>query len=223
MILVEQAGGEDHPAYRKLEAANLRRQYDFLQSLVEAALETDQPYLSHAIVRTLHVHAMSCLFEDAGVYRKVAVRAGGHRAALPSRVPDLMELFINQVNRAWAGTDALTLCAFVYWRICHIHPFVNGNGRAARAASYFVLCVKNGAWLPGDPILPERMRLRKPLYGPALSKTDEGAGIRQTPLGALKSLISADLSEQLRAAGAPSPGLCADLAKLAHLPSSAVH
>ena len=55
-----------------------------------------------------------------------------------------MDDFVNTVNRAWEKADELTLGAYVLWRLNHIHPFINGNGRTARAASYFVICLKLG-------------------------------------------------------------------------------
>jgi hypothetical protein len=57
------------------------------------------------------------------------------------------------------------------WRLNYI-PFINGNGRTARAASYFVLCCKAGGWLPGNPILPELLRQNRPAYVAALQKAD---------------------------------------------------
>lgn len=44
---------------------------------------------------------------------------------------------------------------FISGSLKDIHPFVNGSGRTARAASYFVLFLKLGGWLLGTPVLPE--------------------------------------------------------------------
>ena len=80
------------------------------------------------------------------------------------------------------------------WRITHIHPFVNGNGRTARAVCYFILCVKAGIWLPGNTILPEQLR-REPIrteYVAALREADSGQG------QSLVMLIHRLLTEQLQ-------------------------
>ena len=69
-----------------------------------------------------------------------------------------MEDFVDMGNRIWESVSALDLAASVLWRLNYIHPFVNGNGRTARAAAYFVICVKASAWLPGTTILPEMLR-----------------------------------------------------------------
>lgn len=77
------------------------------------------------------------------------------------RVNALMDDFVNLVNRRWSETEPVSLAAYVLWRLNYIHPFINGNGRTARAACYFVLCVKVKGWLGGDTILPERLRAHR--------------------------------------------------------------
>ena len=59
-----------------------------------------------------------------------------------------MDDFVNLINLYWESGDTVRLSAEVLWRLNFIHPFINGNGRTARAACYFVLCVKCG-WMSG--------------------------------------------------------------------------
>ena len=75
-----------------------------------------------------------------------------------------MDDFVNTANREWEKADPLTLGAHVLWRLNHIHPFINGNERTARAASYFVICLKLSGWLPGTTILPELLRQNRIEY-----------------------------------------------------------
>lgn len=76
-----------------------------------------------------------------------------------------MDDFVNQVNRHWGSTqDPVFLAAFVLWRLNYIHPFINGNGRTARAACYFVLCLAAGGLLPGSPALPELITQNREEY-----------------------------------------------------------
>jgi Fic family protein len=84
-----------------------------------------------------------------------------------------MDDFVNTVNRVREQSDSVVLASFVLWRMNAIHPFINGNGRTARAASYFVLCVKSGGWLPGAPILPELLRQNRLEYVSALQAADQ--------------------------------------------------
>lgn len=159
MILSELVrGNEDHPAYRALEVANGGRHYDFLQSVVETAMAVGKPFLSQTVIKAINYHAIACLHSYAGEYRPCAVTVGDHDPPDHYRVNALMDDFVNEVNRYWDELDEVSLAAYVLWRLNWIHPFINGNGRTARAACYFVLCVKLGGWLPGTIILPELLR-----------------------------------------------------------------
>ena len=89
------------------------------------------------------------------------------------------------------------LATYVLWRLNHIHPFINGNGRTARAACYFVLCVKAGGWLSGDVILPERLQSNRDEYMEALRKADEAEDAGKPDLTELCALVSRMLTEQL--------------------------
>ena len=82
-----------------------------------------------------------------------------------------MDDFVNTVNRYWFEMDAIELSAYVLWRLNWIHPFINGNGRTARASSYFVLCVKSNGW-PGKVMLPELLQRNREIYVSGLKKAD---------------------------------------------------
>ena len=173
MILFELTGrNEDHEVYRALQIANQFRQYGFLRSIVQSALEIQRPFLSQTVIKALNFHAIACLHTNAGEYRPCPVKVGEHIPPEHYRVNDLMDDFVNTVNRSWDSTNPISLTAYVLWRLNHIHPFVNGNGRTARAACYFVLCVKCGLWLRGTNILPELLVDNRNKYVCALRKVD---------------------------------------------------
>ena len=151
MILHDLLGTEQHPAYSALSADNLARQYDFLRSVVNAALTINRPMLSSALIKALNYHAISCLHVSAGEYRPCPVTVGQHQPPDHYLVPELMNGFINEVNRFWETSDISVLAAYCLWRLNYIHPFINGNGRTARVLCYFVVCVKSGGWLRGEP------------------------------------------------------------------------
>jgi hypothetical protein len=165
VILFELCGGnEAHPVYQALEVANGNRQYDFLRSIVGASLAVGRPFLSQHVIKALNFQAIACLHAYAGEYRPCEVTVGPYQPPAHYRVDGLMDDFVNFVNRSWEKADPLVLAAYVLWRLNHIHPFINGNGRTARATSYFVLCVKVGQWLPGTTILPELLRREHPEF-----------------------------------------------------------
>lgn len=202
MILFELTNTEAHPAYRALETENGNRQYDFLRSIVAASLSIGRPFLSQHVIKALNFQAITCLHIDAGAYRPCAVQVGNHMPPEHYRVPALMDDFVNQVNRAWDQTDAVVLATFVLWRLNNIHPFINGNGRTARAACYFVLCLKAGGWPDGDPILPELIRRERAAYCDALQMAHDSFSANGDPdLGPLHSIVARLVNEQLQSAG----------------------
>ena len=198
MIVFDLTGSEAHPVYEALVVDNGNRQYDFLRSIVSAAVELKRPWMSSAILYALNYHAIACLHSYAGQYRPCQVTVGPHIPPEHYRVPALMEDFINEVNHFWNKADAVALAAFVLWRLNYIHPFVNGNGRTARAACYFVLCVQLGGWLKGDRILPEALRHEHHgEYIAAIRAADESLKAGPVDLSALHNLLTRLLAEQL--------------------------
>lgn len=193
MILFDLVGeNEHHPTYQALAISNGNRQYDFLKSLVDASIAVQRPFLSSHILKALNFHAITCLHTSAGEFRPCPVIVGAHNPPPHYRVDALMEDFVNMANRQWEVVDELVLAAWVLWRLNWIHPFINGNGRTARAACYFVLCLKANRWLPGSPILPELIVRERPRYVDALQKADASGD-----LGPLHTLLGELINEQL--------------------------
>lgn len=64
------------------------------------------------------------------------------------------------------------LPAYALWRLNWIHPFVEGNGRTARAACYYLICMKQGRLLGGRKMVPERIRENRQPYYEALQAAD---------------------------------------------------
>lgn len=188
MILFELTGTENNLVYQKLAIANGNRQYDFLKSIVESSLEIGRPFLSQHVIKALNFQAITCLHTNAGEYRPCPVHVGVYQPPDHYRVGALMDDFVNMVNRNWEASDPVVLASFVLWRLNHIHPFINGNGRTARAACYFVLCLKLGALLPGEKILPELLTENRDRYVAALQAVDASLpNMDLTPLHALLS------------------------------------
>lgn len=208
MILYEITNSEIHPLYQALEITNGNRQYDFLRSIVYISLGTGRTFLSENIIKALNFHAITCLHTNAGEYRPCSVSVGNYIPPDDYRVPALMADFVNLVNHTWKEADPIWLSAHILWRMNHIHPFINGNGRTARAASYFALCIKAGGWLPGNPILPELIRQNRPEYVAALKHADAAvtSGNSEPDLAPLHAMLARLLSEQLASVQAhPNP------------------
>jgi fido (protein-threonine AMPylation protein) len=202
VILFELTGSERDPIYQQLEVSNGNRQYDFLRSVVLASVAARKPFLSQQIIKALNFQAITCLHICAGDYRPCDVTAGQHVPPSHYRVPALMDDFVNDVNRHWEQTDAILLATFALWRLNNIHPFINGNGRTARAVCYFILCLRSGGWLRGSTILPELIRQNHQEYVDALQKAHNSAVAGSEPdLADLHALITRLLDEQFQTAG----------------------
>lgn len=177
---------EDHPVYKNLSLDNAHRQYTFLQSIVEASLGIGRPLLSQTIIKAMNYHAIACLHISAGEYRPCQVVVNDLRQIEKREtyepppyylVDSLMDDFVNQVNRQWKEIDAITLSAYVLWRLNYIHPFVNGNGRTARAMCFYTLCIRHGAWLGNVVTLPQLLQDNKDAYISALKEVDKNLNL----------------------------------------------
>lgn len=197
MVLFELVGTENNKIYQELAASNGARQYDFLRSLVLTALQSNQLWLSQQVLKALNYQAIACLHTNPGEFRPCPVMVGEYRPPEHFQVPALMDQYINQVNANWNQADPVFLAAHVLWRLNNIHPFINGNGRTARAAAYFVLCVKLGGLLPGEKILPELLRENRDEYVAALQHADRELVNNAPDLSVLHQLLVRLIEEQV--------------------------
>jgi Fic family protein len=208
MFVCELVGhDESNPVYSDLSIGNLDRQYDFTRSIVLASIALKRPLLSLEVIRALNYHAISCLHPNAGEWRPCKVTVGEYTPPAFHQVPGLMQMFVDEVNRNWETADPVLLAAFVLWRLNHIHPFINGNGRTARVACYFVLCLKLGGWPDTDVILPELIKANRDDYVQALKEVDASiaSGLDLAPLHAFLTKL---LNEQMPPE-APEPAAAA--------------
>ncbi len=101
-----------------------------------------------------HIHALTTyrlLPEDVvGEYRKTQVVVKNaqtgevtFRPPPAIEVPFLMEAFLEWLNTDAGETHAVLKAGIVHYEIVRIHPFLDGNGRLARAAATLVLFLHN--------------------------------------------------------------------------------
>lgn len=113
-----------------LEATNHAQALDYIQTLVKKnpsqLTEKDLLNIHNIILKGIDN-------ENAGHYRSVAVRISGSTVVMPNprKVPDLMESF-----QSWLVSKhkmhPVAFAGEAHYRFVTIHPFVDGNGRAAR-------------------------------------------------------------------------------------------
>jgi hypothetical protein len=86
-----------------------------------------------------------------------------------------------------------------------IHPFVEGNGRTARAACYYLIRLKQGRLLPGTRIVPERIPENREPYYAALRAADEAWEAGHFDVNQLSEYLGGLLKGQLTEAAAILP------------------
>jgi Fic family protein len=123
---------------------------------------------------SLNAAAVANIAQFGGRYREEPIYVGNH---LPPHFKDVgneMDRFFSIIHENWGILDHPTILpAYALWRLNWIHPFVEGNGRTARAACYYLLCMRQGRLLPGKKIVPERIRENREPYYAALRDADQ--------------------------------------------------
>ena len=198
MVLFEFAGrSEENRSYHDLSMENLSGQYHFLQSVIAASIDSGWNKVSSGLIKSLNHHAIACLHVNAGEYRPCDVDVGDFEPPPHYLVPELMNEFVNTLNRNWDRSDGIVLGSFALWKLNHIHPFINGNGRTARALCYYLICVKAGRLLPGNRILPQLLRDRGEECTTLLRRTDEEhLGVDEGGFFALRQFVERLLEVQ---------------------------
>jgi Fic family protein len=182
------------------EALNGLRQFDAVVEMVEYFLHPDRKFRFRPS-QLLHLHriALEGISSYAGNWRPADIEIGGsrHRPVGAHQVPEMIEDLCDYINENWAHRNALHLCAYVMWRLNWIHPFTDGNGRTARAASYLVLCLRLGYLLPGKNTIPDQIAADRTPYYRALEGADEALQNGGIDLTHMEELLSDMLAKQL--------------------------
>jgi len=185
---------------------NLARQYDFIHtSFMVYQFAGGQP-IDHEFICTLNAYATRYLSPQPGQYRRhYDVEVGAHQPSPWPFVHHEMQDFLDVLHYNWAKWSAVELAAYALWGVNHIHPFCDGNGRTARALSYYILCIKLQKWLPGDLTVVEQLRTNHRSHHCEILQRMHNARQRpemKTDLGEMAALIDRLALEQVQAAAA---------------------
>lgn len=150
------------------------RQYDLLSNCIEIALQKGIEAFDKYTLWSLNSAAVSNIAQFGGRYREEPIYDGNHIPPHFKEVSNEMDRFFSVIHENWTTMDHPTLLpAYALWRLNWIHPFVEGNGRTARAACYYLICLRHGQLLPGRKIVPERIREDRNPYYAALRSADQ--------------------------------------------------
>lgn len=169
MFILEQ---EDQELYDRVQEQNLNRQYGLLTNCIEIGLMKGPAAFDKHFLWALNHVAVATISQFGGRFRKEPIYVGNHKPPHFNDVNDWMDRFISTIQENWYVWAPTELAAYGLWRLNWIHPFVEGNGRTARATCYYLLCVRSGALLPGRHILPERIKEKRNGYEAALIAAD---------------------------------------------------
>jgi len=131
----------------KREVINYVKVLEYIDRLGEEGVK----HISEKIILKIHQFTTEGILSDgqSGCYRKVpvAVVDGYGRVVFQpppkNKVPDLMKDFVSWLNSNQAHElYPVVLSGISHYEFVRIHPFVDGNGRAARALATLILYLK---------------------------------------------------------------------------------
>ncbi len=169
MFILEQ---EDQELYDRVQEQNLNRQYALLTNCIEIGLMKGPDTFDKYLLWALNHVAVANISQFGGRFRKEPIYVGNHIPPHFNDVDDWMDRFISTVQENWYVWTPTELAAYGLWRLNWIHPFIEGNGRTARATCYYLLCTRSGALLPGKKTVPERIKDNRLGYETALGAAD---------------------------------------------------
>lgn len=197
---------EDRGLYDRIQEHNLGRQYSLLTNCIEIGLMKGPASFDKYLLWALNHVAVANISQFGGRFRKEPIYVGSHRPPHFNAVEDWMDRFVSTIQENWYIWTATELAAYGLWRLNWIHPFIEGNGRTARAACYFLLCVRSGSLLPGRRIVPERIRDDRKGYEAALKAADEAWDNGDLDFSVMEEYLAALLQAQLQDDGLPYAG-----------------
>jgi len=153
--------------------------------------------LDKYVLWALNHVAVANISQFGGRFREEPIYVGDHIPPHFDQVSELMDRFISFIHENWDNLSPTQLAAYGLWRLNWIHPFIEGNGRTARAVCYYLLCTKYGGLLRGKKIVPERIRENRRPYYDALKAADRAWENGNLDVSALEAYLAQLVSEQL--------------------------
>ncbi len=200
MVVLEEIEPE---LFERIQELNLIRQYDLLTNCIELGLRQGPFSLDKYTIWALNHVAVANISQFGGRFREEPIYLENHMPPHFREVPELMDRFISTIHENWGSWSATELAAYGLWRLNWIHPFIEGNGRTARAVCYYLMCVKTGVILKGRKIVPERIRENRKPYYRALKECDIAWEGGRLDLTRMEDYLAGLLQAQLEDDGLP--------------------
>lgn len=195
MFILEQ---ENQDLYDRVQERNLGRQYELLMNCIEIGIMKGPDSFSKYLLWALNHVAVATISQFGGRFRKEPIYVGNHIPPHYNDVDEWMDRFISTIQENWYAWEPTELAAYGLWRLNWIHPFVEGNGRTARATCYYLLCTRSGVLLPGRKIVPERIRESRDGYEAALIAADRAWDSGHLDFSQMEAYLASLLQDQLQ-------------------------
>lgn len=163
-ILFQNVALPNKDLIEQLEAKNHQTALEYLFRHIE-----ERKNINKAMILKLHGILMNGIRQDAGAYRRHAVRIVGANIATANylKVPILMDRLIKDIRRP--VKDIINHVAVTHSRFEAIHPFSDGNGRIGRLLIHAMLLQRN---LPPATIKQEKRQFYYSYLNKAQRKND---------------------------------------------------
>jgi len=187
--------------FRYLTNRNLLWQYDFLIDCIYFGLPKKLK-LTEYHTSAFNFFSIVNLAETPGAVRldDVYIDGAKHEPPEAKEVKQSYLAFFPELHKVWDDWDAFKLAAFTLWRINWIHPFIDGNGRTARAAMYYVLSIKLGRVLKGKKTIPAQIRASPDRYYESLKAVDDSFKRGKLDLDPLADMLATMYKRQIDSA-----------------------
>lgn len=195
MLVLEE---ENADLYDRIQEQNLIRQYDLLTNCIEIGLSQGGRVFDKYMLWDLNHVAVANISQQGGRFREEPILVGHYKPPHFRDVNHLMDAFITTIHENWYNWTSTELAAYGLWRMNWIHPFIEGNGRTARAACYYLLCVRAGGLLGGRRIVPERIRDDRRPYYDALKASDIAWEHGNLDISVMEEYLASLVQEQIQ-------------------------
>ena len=197
---------EEPELFDRIQEQNLNRQYELLMNCIEIGLKKGPISFDKYMLWALNHVAVANISQFGGRFREEPIYVGDHKPPHFKDVSGWMDRFVSTIQENWYVWTETELAAYGLWRLNWIHPFIEGNGRTARATCYFLLCVRSGMLLPGRKIVPERIRDERDVYENALKSADRAWDNGHLDFSGMEDYLAGLLQAQLQDEGLPYQG-----------------
>ena len=189
----------------RIEALNAANTVNVIEALITFLVHhRSKDFLRKNVLCELHRTGTLFLLREPGHFRQIEVHvtdpsgATVHQPPPHASVAGHMEDFFSTLAVLWSTSDALDVASYALWRINWIHPFVNGNGRTARAFAYACLSAHLGVLLPGKITIIDQIMETRGEYQKALKAADDCDSAGKEPdLRMMKAYLNLLLQNQI--------------------------